>query len=194
MVLANEGFDNIDLKYMGGYWVMIEFQSEETKKMFKASVGVGVWFSQLQQASKEFINDRRVTWVEIEGVSLKLWSENTFNRIASKWGTMNCSPNLLPFHNTGHLPYDTPSCARNQKDPIKVSRSAQGQTDTQWDLQDISQGQLQDTRFQSLQRPFKRDLTESNNSFAASSLDVHLDIPFLTNLPYCSRVIYFNSH
>ncbi|GKE70772.1 hypothetical protein Tco_1528844 [Tanacetum coccineum] len=63
MVLVNKGFDNIDIKYMGGYWVMIEFQSEETKRKFTASVGVGVWFSQLQQASKEFTLDRRVTWV-----------------------------------------------------------------------------------------------------------------------------------
>ncbi|GJV61055.1 RNA-directed DNA polymerase, eukaryota [Tanacetum coccineum] len=68
--------------------VMIEFQLEETKKKFTASVGVGVWFSQLQQASKEFTLDGRVTWVEIEGVPLKMWSENTFNRIASKWGTL----------------------------------------------------------------------------------------------------------
>nr|GEV65819.1 hypothetical protein [Tanacetum cinerariifolium] len=58
MVLATEGFDNTELKYMGGYW----------------------------QASNEFTIDRRVTWVEIEGVPLKMWSENTFTRIASKWG------------------------------------------------------------------------------------------------------------
>ncbi|GJU14416.1 hypothetical protein Tco_1142382 [Tanacetum coccineum] len=35
MVLATEGFDNIELKYMGGYWVMIEFQSDVTKTMFE---------------------------------------------------------------------------------------------------------------------------------------------------------------
>ncbi|GJS25691.1 putative gypsy type transposase [Tanacetum coccineum] len=30
----------------------------------------------------------RVTWVEIVGIPLKMWSENTFNRIASLWGTL----------------------------------------------------------------------------------------------------------
>nr|GEV43443.1 RNA-directed DNA polymerase, eukaryota [Tanacetum cinerariifolium] len=30
----------------------------------------------------------KVTWVEIEGVPLKMWSENTFTRIASKWGVL----------------------------------------------------------------------------------------------------------
>ncbi|GKD59004.1 nucleotide-binding alpha-beta plait domain-containing protein, partial [Tanacetum coccineum] len=88
MVLENESFDNIVIKYMGGYWVMLEFQSEETNQTFKDNAGVGTWFSQLLNASTKFINDGRVTWVEIEGVPLKLWSENTFNRIASKWGVL----------------------------------------------------------------------------------------------------------
>nr|GEY90879.1 RNA-directed DNA polymerase, eukaryota, reverse transcriptase zinc-binding domain protein [Tanacetum cinerariifolium] len=48
VVVANEGFDNIKFKYMGG----------------------------------------RVTWVEIEGIPLKMWSKNTFNRVASKWSVL----------------------------------------------------------------------------------------------------------
>nr|GEY41431.1 nucleotide-binding alpha-beta plait domain-containing protein [Tanacetum cinerariifolium] len=56
MVLGNEGFNVIDLGYMG--------------------------------ASKEFVIDERITWVDIEGIPLKLWSESKFNRIAPKWGKM----------------------------------------------------------------------------------------------------------
>ncbi|GJY82239.1 hypothetical protein Tco_0495615 [Tanacetum coccineum] len=41
VVLANKGFDNIKLKYMGGFWVMIEFQTEASKEKFKAKVGIG---------------------------------------------------------------------------------------------------------------------------------------------------------
>nr|GFA03790.1 homeodomain-like protein [Tanacetum cinerariifolium] len=40
---------------------------EEVKKKFQSNVGTGTWFSQLQQASTDFITDRRVTWVELEG-------------------------------------------------------------------------------------------------------------------------------
>ncbi|GKB46498.1 nucleotide-binding alpha-beta plait domain-containing protein [Tanacetum coccineum] len=58
VVLVKDGYDNIKLKYMGGYW----------------------------QASNDFIIDGRVTWVEIEGIPLKMWSANTFARIASKCG------------------------------------------------------------------------------------------------------------
>nr|GEZ45967.1 nucleotide-binding alpha-beta plait domain-containing protein [Tanacetum cinerariifolium] len=35
VVVANEGFDNIKFKYMGGYWVMLEFQTEVTKLKFQ---------------------------------------------------------------------------------------------------------------------------------------------------------------
>nr|GEV29828.1 RNA-directed DNA polymerase, eukaryota, reverse transcriptase zinc-binding domain protein [Tanacetum cinerariifolium] len=86
VALDNEGFNNIKLKYMGGYWVMIEFQSEDSKEKFKTNVGTGSWFSQLQQASSSFHIDERVTWVNIEGMPLKVWNKNTFNRIVSKWG------------------------------------------------------------------------------------------------------------
>ncbi|GKB57145.1 hypothetical protein Tco_0913331 [Tanacetum coccineum] len=65
------GFDNIKLKYMGGYWVMIEFQTEDSKERFKANVGIGSWFSQLEQASNLFHIDERVTWVDIKGHTLK---------------------------------------------------------------------------------------------------------------------------
>nr|GEY21821.1 nucleotide-binding alpha-beta plait domain-containing protein [Tanacetum cinerariifolium] len=58
VVLENERFSDINLRYLGGMWVMI---------VFKVS-----W---------------RVTWVNIKGVPLKVWNENTFKRIASKWGS-----------------------------------------------------------------------------------------------------------
>ncbi|GKB14849.1 hypothetical protein Tco_0848772 [Tanacetum coccineum] len=70
---------------MGGYWVMIKFQSVEAKKTFQSNVGIGTWFAKIQQASTDFFVEGRVAWVDIEGVPLKMWSDNTFKRIASKW-------------------------------------------------------------------------------------------------------------
>ncbi|GJV11623.1 RNA-directed DNA polymerase, eukaryota [Tanacetum coccineum] len=87
-VLNNEGFDNIKIQYMGELWVMSEFVSEASKKLFHANVGVGSWFSQLIQASMDFTIERRVVWVEVEGIPFKMWSGNTFKRIASKWGEL----------------------------------------------------------------------------------------------------------
>ncbi|GJU23903.1 RNA-directed DNA polymerase, eukaryota [Tanacetum coccineum] len=42
----------------------------------------------LKQASIEFNPDDRVVWVEVEGVPFKFWSENTFKRLAAKWGEL----------------------------------------------------------------------------------------------------------
>nr|GEW51184.1 RNA-directed DNA polymerase, eukaryota, reverse transcriptase zinc-binding domain protein [Tanacetum cinerariifolium] len=41
VVLANEGYTNIELKYMGGFWVMIVFQEDETMNKFRSSLGAG---------------------------------------------------------------------------------------------------------------------------------------------------------
>nr|GEU31312.1 transposon Tf2-1 polyprotein [Tanacetum cinerariifolium] len=53
-------------KYMGGYWVMMEFQTEVTKLKFQENSVMKTWFSQIQLASSDFNTDGRVTWVEIE--------------------------------------------------------------------------------------------------------------------------------
>ncbi|GJT19889.1 RNA-directed DNA polymerase, eukaryota, reverse transcriptase zinc-binding domain protein [Tanacetum coccineum] len=88
IVLASEGFDNVTIKYMGGFWVLIEFHSILAKDNFKSHVGVGTWFSTLQQASCSFKLDGRVAWVDIKGVPLKVWTNNTFTKIISKWGEL----------------------------------------------------------------------------------------------------------
>ncbi|GJV89390.1 nucleotide-binding alpha-beta plait domain-containing protein [Tanacetum coccineum] len=62
-----KGFEHITLRYMGGFWVMIQFQSKSTKDTFMAHVGVGSWFSKLQHASKTFNIDGRVTWIITQG-------------------------------------------------------------------------------------------------------------------------------
>ncbi|GKB29935.1 hypothetical protein Tco_0869336 [Tanacetum coccineum] len=88
VVLGNEGFTDIDIRYLGGLWVMIVFDSVEVKENFVFCTGASSCFSQLIQTSSDFIIDGRVTWVEIEGIPLKVWNGNTFTWIASKWGNL----------------------------------------------------------------------------------------------------------
>ncbi|GJT69862.1 nucleotide-binding alpha-beta plait domain-containing protein [Tanacetum coccineum] len=88
MILTKEGFENFNLKYLGGFWVLIEFCSKQALEKFKSHVGVGSWFSSLEYASNTFFIDERVVWVDIEGVPLKVWTTNTFNKISSKCGEM----------------------------------------------------------------------------------------------------------
>nr|GEW01043.1 RNA-directed DNA polymerase, eukaryota [Tanacetum cinerariifolium] len=58
------GFSVVNLVYLGGLWMMIECDNVETK----ANI------------------DERIVWVDIEGISLNVWSRETFTRIGKKWG------------------------------------------------------------------------------------------------------------
>ncbi|GKA12807.1 RNA-directed DNA polymerase, eukaryota [Tanacetum coccineum] len=42
MILTKEGFENFNLKYLGGFWVLIEFCSKQALENFKSHVGVVV--------------------------------------------------------------------------------------------------------------------------------------------------------
>ncbi|GJX03210.1 nucleotide-binding alpha-beta plait domain-containing protein [Tanacetum coccineum] len=86
VAIGNEGFAEIIIKYMGELWVMLEFQSMETLNKFRENVSIASWFSQIINATSDFETEGRIAWVEVEGVPLKLWSGNTFSRIATKWG------------------------------------------------------------------------------------------------------------
>ncbi|GJZ84198.1 RNA-directed DNA polymerase, eukaryota, partial [Tanacetum coccineum] len=86
--VSNEGFVDIKIQYIGELWVLLEFGSEDFMKLFQDNVSIGSWFSQLKQATMEFTNEGRIAWVEVEGIPFKLWTDNTFKRIATKWGEL----------------------------------------------------------------------------------------------------------
>nr|GFA33279.1 RNA-directed DNA polymerase, eukaryota [Tanacetum cinerariifolium] len=52
------------------------------------NISVASWFSQITEASLDFTVEGRIAWVEVKGVLFKLWSGNTFSRIANKWGKL----------------------------------------------------------------------------------------------------------
>ncbi|GJT36558.1 DIE2/ALG10 family protein [Tanacetum coccineum] len=86
VVLQNEGFGDIVLRYLGGLWVMIVFKSIEAKEKFKDCVAIKSWFTQIVQSTVDFTVDGRIVWVDVEGIPIKLWTSNSFKKIASKWG------------------------------------------------------------------------------------------------------------
>ncbi|GJV13203.1 nucleotide-binding alpha-beta plait domain-containing protein [Tanacetum coccineum] len=88
VMFNNEGFTDLKICYMGELWVMMEFGTDKSMCLFRENVSIGSWFSQIINASMDFVPKGRIAWVEIEGIPMKLWSENSFKRIASKWGVM----------------------------------------------------------------------------------------------------------
>ncbi|GKB94371.1 nucleotide-binding alpha-beta plait domain-containing protein [Tanacetum coccineum] len=86
--VSNERFVDIKIQYMGELWVLLEFGSEEFFEAIQTQCVIRSWFSQLKQATMEFTNKGRIAWMEVEGIPLKLWTDNTFKQIATKWGEL----------------------------------------------------------------------------------------------------------
>ena len=67
----NEGFLEVELKYIGGLWVMMNFGSTDARDKFLAHEGVSSWFKELKPWTKEFKVLERLIWIDVEGVPIK---------------------------------------------------------------------------------------------------------------------------
>nr|GEV03427.1 reverse transcriptase domain-containing protein [Tanacetum cinerariifolium] len=85
-LVSSEFSNSLFGRYLGEYWILVKFSSQDARQLFRDSVSVGSWFLILKEASSDFHCDKRIAWVETEGIPFKLWTENTFQRIASRWG------------------------------------------------------------------------------------------------------------
>nr|GEX92220.1 RNA-directed DNA polymerase, eukaryota [Tanacetum cinerariifolium] len=74
----------VKLKYLGGLWIILEFEKEEIKKNLMAHLGVNSWFQTIQEVPLDFVSDERIAWVDIEGVPLNAWTSDTFTKIGKK--------------------------------------------------------------------------------------------------------------
>ncbi|GJW97880.1 hypothetical protein Tco_0179688 [Tanacetum coccineum] len=88
VILEKEGFENLLLTYLGGLWVLIEMVSISDNEKLWNHTGVGSWFSSLKPACNSFVCDERIVWISLEGLPLKVWTRNTFAKVASKWGDL----------------------------------------------------------------------------------------------------------
>nr|GFA82072.1 hypothetical protein [Tanacetum cinerariifolium] len=65
-LLIDESFSGVKLKYLGGMWVMFEFDKVDTKVNMMQHIGVKSWFHVIQDAIHDFVSDERIVWVDIE--------------------------------------------------------------------------------------------------------------------------------
>ncbi|GJT08929.1 RNA-directed DNA polymerase, eukaryota [Tanacetum coccineum] len=95
MILKDEGFLDVKLSYLGGTWVLIEFDKMVTKEKFMNHTGINSWFQVIQDANTDFVSEERIVWMDIEGVPLNAWSRETFVKIGKKWGdTLDLEDNV----------------------------------------------------------------------------------------------------
>ncbi|GJR57152.1 nucleotide-binding alpha-beta plait domain-containing protein [Tanacetum coccineum] len=62
--LCNEGFTDLNIRYLGEFWVLLEFKSLKVRDLFCENVGVKSWFSEITPASVDFCPDGRIPCIE----------------------------------------------------------------------------------------------------------------------------------
>ncbi|GJT26817.1 RNA-directed DNA polymerase, eukaryota [Tanacetum coccineum] len=88
-LLEKEGFEMVNLSYLGGFWVLIDTGSSKSKENMIKHMGVLSWFSELVPADDSFVSDERLVWISVEGLPSKVWSKNAFSKIISPWGSLS---------------------------------------------------------------------------------------------------------
>ncbi|GJZ19134.1 RNA-directed DNA polymerase, eukaryota, reverse transcriptase zinc-binding domain protein [Tanacetum coccineum] len=81
-----KGFLGIDFKYLGGLWVLFDFNSKDVRDKFLNHNGITSWFSTLKPWHDDFVVEERLIWLEIEGVPIRAWNNEIFTQIYGKWG------------------------------------------------------------------------------------------------------------
>nr|GEX87018.1 RNA-directed DNA polymerase, eukaryota [Tanacetum cinerariifolium] len=107
LILDKEGFDDINLSYLGGLWVMIELHNVEARTNFLLHSGVRSWFHELVAAYADFISTERIVWVDVEGVPMSAWvrAKELFT-----W-----SPSFSDFNKTDYSSDEEPQAGENTK-------------------------------------------------------------------------------
>ncbi|GJZ21484.1 RNA-directed DNA polymerase, eukaryota [Tanacetum coccineum] len=72
VICNQEGFKDITIWYLGGFWVALEFMNAHACEKFRNHAGASSWFTLIIPWSKDFIVDERVSWVDIEGVLISV--------------------------------------------------------------------------------------------------------------------------
>ncbi|PWA67710.1 hypothetical protein CTI12_AA315420 [Artemisia annua] len=86
IICRNEGFTGVDVKYLVGLWVLFTFQDKKVRDCFLKHEGILSWFSSLKLWHNDFVLHERLVWLEIEGVPVRAWNDDTFKSICKKWG------------------------------------------------------------------------------------------------------------
>jgi len=82
----SQGFLEVECRFVGGMWIMIELPTKLTCYNFRCNEATRAWFDDIREWSRNFVCHERLVWLDIEGVPLKAWSKSNFTKVASIWG------------------------------------------------------------------------------------------------------------
>ncbi|GJV13593.1 RNA-directed DNA polymerase, eukaryota [Tanacetum coccineum] len=81
-----EGFEHFKINYMGGSWVWIEFQNEETCMQFKCNKAIKSTIKEFTMVTGTFTLTERAVWVEVIGLPMCAWTPSAYKKVASIFG------------------------------------------------------------------------------------------------------------
>ncbi|GJT46746.1 RNA-directed DNA polymerase, eukaryota, reverse transcriptase zinc-binding domain protein [Tanacetum coccineum] len=85
-ICRNEGFSDLNIHHVGGYWIWIQFPSSTACSKFQGNESLKRLYSVKKVPSSNFTIDERIFWIEISGLPLCAWGSNAYKKIACNFG------------------------------------------------------------------------------------------------------------
>nr|GEY91155.1 putative ribonuclease H-like domain-containing protein [Tanacetum cinerariifolium] len=91
--VVKEGFLELSLKYVGGLWVLIEFQTASARNSFLNHKGMHNWLSKVIPWPRSFVPRERLIWFDIEDSFAKVEKDdnmkenNDLGDLQNEWGS-----------------------------------------------------------------------------------------------------------
>nr|GEX19857.1 hypothetical protein [Tanacetum cinerariifolium] len=84
--MSSEGFGDVGLRYVGGRWVWLEFNSTNQVESIKNSKVLNELFLELKDVSYDFVLDERCVWIDLVGLPLASWALEVYKKLGGRWG------------------------------------------------------------------------------------------------------------
>nr|GEV70911.1 RNA-directed DNA polymerase, eukaryota [Tanacetum cinerariifolium] len=84
--MSSEGFVDVGLRYVGGRWVWLEFDSTDQVESVKNSKVLNELFLELKYVSYDFIPDEKCVWIDLVGLPLASWAPEVYKKLGGRWG------------------------------------------------------------------------------------------------------------
>ncbi|PWA38783.1 hypothetical protein CTI12_AA578020 [Artemisia annua] len=86
VICRNEGFLNLNIHHVGGYWIWIQLPSSMACSKFQENESLKRLYSVKRAPTPNFKVDEHILWIEVSGLPLCAWGSMAYRKIASSFG------------------------------------------------------------------------------------------------------------
>nr|GEU82269.1 NifU-like protein 3, chloroplastic [Tanacetum cinerariifolium] len=84
--MSSEGLVDVGLRYVGGRWVWLEFDSTNQVESVKNSKVLNELFLELKDVSYDFVPNERCVWIDVVGMPLASYAPEVYKKLGGRWG------------------------------------------------------------------------------------------------------------